>query len=79
MSGLKENPEDVPASTTKPANGGSPELADRSNYIDLCELEGGVEGILASTDYVSNKDGVVQSGNVTMGGEEEVVPSSKPV
>jgi len=79
MSGSKENPEDDPASTTKPANGDSPELADKSNYIDLCELEGGTEGALASTVSVSNKDGVVQAGDVTMGGEEEVVPSIKPV
>ena len=79
MDGSKENPEDVPASTTKPANGGSPELADKSNYIDLCESEGGTEGALASTESVSNKDGVVQAGDVMIGDEEEFVLSSKPV
>ena len=79
MSGLTENPEDVSASTTKPANYGLPKVADKSNYIDLCELEGGTEVALASTESVLNKDGVVQSGDVTMGDEEEVVPSFKPV
>ena len=79
MSGSKENPEDVPAMNTKPANSGSPELADKSNYIDLCDREDGTEGALASTEYVSNKDNVVKSGDMTMGGEEEVVPSFKPI